>query len=845
MMLYLLVFLSGFAGLVYEVLWMKQLGLLFGNTSHAAAATLAAFFAGLAAGSWFWGRRCQRMKNPLRVYAWLEVGIASAALIYFGILDIYFRIYPALYQGVDSAMMLLAVKFVLALLLVFPPAFFMGGTIPVMGQHVIRNLSRFGTTSALLYGVNTMGAALGAGLAGFFLPLWLGFKFTCVAAIMVSGTVALAAFRLSRGETAGVASQSAGGAASGAKAGNGMGRDGRWIILPMCFLSGFGVLALEVLWTRMFAQVLENSVYTFAAILVLVLVSLAFGSLVSSSLARLDVPPARLLALLTLLGGFAVAVTPFVFMRVTDSFKLLALRVSWPHYVMEVFRHVGMVIAVPAVILGTIFPFLMKTEERYADSAGRSLGRLSAVNTAGAILGSLLCGFILLRLLGMWGTMRAMAILYIAAACVIPGGRDWKGIGIRAAGIVVLILQFVVLDPTHLPVSSVDPMRPRDKVVETWQGSDCSVSVTRNQDGTTIRINSDYGLGSTGAYMQERMQNGIPLNAWPGTRSIFFLGLGTGITAGGALDPQFSNVTRVVACELVPEVITAARKYIADCDGYDFTGGLFADPRVTLLTEDGRHYLMAGRDKFDMVNADLFIPFRAGAGSLYSREHFEGVKARLEPGGVFVQWLPLYQVTDSEFGTIARTMLDVFDQVSLWRSNFQPGDEVVAIVGHKGRGPLPASGPGSMEERKEAVAGRSHRDLSGLSLPFNPQTVLFFYCGNLTAARQLFNEYPVNTDDRQVIEYMAPRTYRNNKDTMIPWFVGPRLARLVDRVHKICPPAADPLLSNRSPADRRLPVAGSAFHWARVWEVIGNEKECRQEWQRFVAEWTDGVRDGK
>jgi spermidine synthase len=197
-MIYLLVFLSGLSGLIYEILLMKQLGLLFGSTSHAASATLAAFFAGLAAGSWFWGRRSARVGNSLRTYAWLEIGIAVTALLYFVVLRCYYHIYPFVYQNVDSEILLLVIKFALALFLIFPPAFCMGGTIPVIGQYMIRRQSSFGTTSAMLYGVNTLGAATGACLAGFFLPLWIGFRATCASAMIITTLVAITALRMSR-----------------------------------------------------------------------------------------------------------------------------------------------------------------------------------------------------------------------------------------------------------------------------------------------------------------------------------------------------------------------------------------------------------------------------------------------------------------------------------------------------------------------------------------------------------------------------------------------------------------------------------------------------------------------
>ncbi len=849
-MLYLLVFCSGFAGLVYEVLWMKQLGLLFGNTSHAAAVTLAAFFGGLTVGSWLWGRRAAGMKNGLRAYAWLEVGIAATAALYFPILQGYHALYPLLYQRIEAPAVILAVKFALALLVVFPPALCMGGTIPVMGQVLIREPSGFGKTGALLYGVNTLGAALGALMAGFYLPLWLGFRLTCFSAMAVTSGVAAVAFVLSRG----VSASSEGPRARRARATESTQPCSprstsarpeplrtRLTLHAICFLSGFGFLALEVLWTRMFMQVLENSVYTFAAILVIVLLCLAAGAFISARLARLAASPLNVLAVLMLLSGLVIALTPFVFMHVTHSLQILAMRGSWSDYVLMIFRKGFVTIGPPALLLGTVFPFLMKTEERSMRSVGRSLGRLAAVNTAGAILGSLLCGFLFLGTVGMWGTSRLLATVYLVAGLLLPIAWSRTSIALRgAAGILLLLLFVGPLDPTTLPIVSTDPLRNlNEEILETWEGSDGTVAMTRSQHGLAIKMNSHYGLGATGAFMQEKLQNDIPLMAYPGTQSIFFLGMGTGITAGSALDSQFEAVNRIVVCELSQNVITAAKKYITNVDGIDYTGGLFTDSRATILAEDGRHYLMAARERFDMVNGDLFVPFRSGVGSLYTREHFQNVKNRLEPGGVFFQWIPLYQVTEHEFAVIARTMLEVFDQVSLWRTGFQPGDDVVALAGHRDAAPLPACDLDIGADKRMAVAGKGIADLARLALPFNPQAILFFYCGNVSEARSLFADYPVNTDDRPVIEYMAPRSYRGITDSAIPWFVGPRLARMVEAIQAHCPPSRDPLLANRSAANRRLPVAGSHYYRARLWQVIGDPGECRASWLRCVREWLD------
>jgi len=171
---FLLLFCSGFAGLIYQTLWMKQLGLLFGNTAHATSITLAVFFAGLAAGSWLFGKKSADTKNPLRLYAKLEVGIAVTGLIYYGLLELFYWIYPHLYRAELGSTAMLLSKSGLAFLLIFPPALFMGGTLPAIAEHLIRSLSSFGRTSALLYGINTIGAALGVGCAAFLLVPILG-----------------------------------------------------------------------------------------------------------------------------------------------------------------------------------------------------------------------------------------------------------------------------------------------------------------------------------------------------------------------------------------------------------------------------------------------------------------------------------------------------------------------------------------------------------------------------------------------------------------------------------------------------------------------------------------------
>jgi len=838
----ILLLLSGFAGLVYQVLWMKQLGLLFGNTAEATSVTLAAFFAGLAAGSWFWGDRVSRSASPLRLYGYLELGIAATALVYYILLGLFYAIYPAVYHTMGHGPAMLAVKFALALLLIFPPAFCMGGTVPAIAQLLVRRSALFGRTSALIYGLNTFGAALGVVAAAFVLVPALGFRLTYAVAIVISAAVGVAAWKLAlnpeRSSRCDEASDGQAKTSHPDRRTTDQATDtpalGPITLGVLCFLSGFGVLALEVLWTRMFAQVHENSVYAFAVTLAVVLVGLAAGAWISARLARSPHPPLNTLAVLIVLGGAAVLVGPSLFMAVTHGMTPLSSLEPWPQYVARLFWMGFMGVGLVVVALGAIFPFIMKAQERLVHQPGRALGRLLALNTLGSILGALACGFVFLPYLGMWATMRWIAVMYLAAALLVPRGWGRVAIGTRLAAAACLVLLFTGLDPTGLPTTGRRTDRGFEKVLETWEGSDSTVSVIEKEWGSrAIKVNSSYELGSTGAFTDQANQSRIPLYIFPETKSLFFLGLGTGMSAGAALDPRFENVERIVACELSPHVVTAAKKYMPEA----MTGGVFTDPRAKVRVEDGRHYLRVTDQTFDMINADLFLPYRRGAGSLYSLDHYQAARDRLAPGGVYVQWLPLFQLTESEFGIIARTMLEAFGQVTMWRNHFTPGHESIALIGQVEPAPIPAAAPLEREAMLQAARLLDWQSAKPEMVKAGPSNITFYYAGNLTEAPDLFDDYPINTDDRPLIEYQTPRTFRRNVDKKVIWFVGPKIADMTATLFKRTPPQRDPALANCSPGSRRLPLAGLAFHRALVYRAMGDIGPSQQHWQRFMTQW--------
>ncbi len=834
-----LVCLSGAVSLVYQVLWLKELGLLFGSTAYAASTTLAIFFLGLAVGGAVFGRWSPRLRSPLRTYAWLELGIAASAGLYFLLLAFYFQLYAPLYDALATRPAAFnAVRVALATLVLLPPATLMGGTLPVLGQHLVRQPHELGRTGSFLYAVNTLGAAAGAFLAGFVLPPALGFDRAYLLAMAVNAAVAGLAWRLAG------ADELRGAPARDAAAGRGQHRtrgkrsprgrpaasapvpaargsaESAWLLATVAVLSGAFALGLEVLWTRMFAQVLQNSVYTFSIILVVFLAALAAGSAIANRLCRLRAAPAQVLWLLLTLAGLGVAATPFAFHDLTAGLRSLPTGDGWGLYVLSIFANTMLLLFVPATLLGSVFPYLLRAAQGSQAAPGAIIGRLGALNTSGGVVGSLAAGFVLLGAVGLWDGVRLFAAGYVLLALLVClRGARTRGAPVLPAAVTVgvLVLLGTAFDTSRLAVVSVNRDRG-EAVLATWEGPDGVVAVVERPGSRRIKVNNFYTLGGTASAEQEQNQALIPLMTHPRPGAVFVLGLGTGITAGAALRHP---VERLQVCEIAPDVIAAAAAYFAVP-----SGGLFSDPRAAVRACDARNHLLGTTERFDMIIADLFVPWRAGIGNLYSVEHFDAARARLAEGGLFVQWLPLYQLARREFEVVARTMLAVFEQVTLWRGHFGARRPVVALVG--------AAEPTTLDP---AVIDRNGRHLAG-GRPLPPAAALAvtlpFYAGNLSAAAGLIPPGPINTDDRPLVEYQAPVTQREERAGATGWFNLAELGDFLRHLMELAPPARDPHLTRLTPAQRDLVVAGRHYYEAAVASRLGRDAEADAHFRQFA-----------
>jgi len=797
--IYFLFFISGALGLIYEVLWLKELQVLFGNTAYATATTLTVFFLGLSAGGWYWGKRSTSISNLIRAYGLLEIGIGLTAVLYFALLALYRALYSDLFEifGNTTPLFVLT-KFTLSLSILFLPAFFMGGTLPLLSQYFVRRPGELGKTGTSLYAVNTTGAVLGVLLAGFLLPAVMGYTLSYVTAILSSGLVGLLAVLVGTGMEKNPLRDAGGEEERGGK---------NPALSPpllyfLAFASGFQALALQVLWTRMFSQVLQNTVYTFSMILIVFLIALAVGAALAGLLSRTDLDPVTVLVVLLALAGLSCSTTPPLFYHVTQGLDRLLFQEydRWMLYLLSLLGATALIILVPGILLGSVFPYLMKAAEGTGYKAGPIMGRILSANTFGAIAGSLWAGFFLLGQWGLWKSLKVtnLSYLFLALLTALAAGAGIRRHAAWLIGGLALMVSFLI-PGVHYPLVHLAPDGTRE-LVGVIEGSHGVASVIKYKNPgeeaySCIFLNNKYCLGRTKPLFvaNQQAQTVVPMTIHPPARSLFYLGMGTGITAEKALS---YDVEKVTVCELVPEVVQAARLYL-----HEYVGRLFEDPRASVIIEDGRNYLLGKKDRYDLIIGDLFLPWKAGIGNLYSVEHFATAKSRLRRDGLFVQWLALYQLSRREFSIIVNTMLQVFDGVTLWRNSYLTDRPTMALIGHLNRSPLK---PDALVESFSRLGGEQ----GALSRPMILANTLMLYAGNLRQAQRLFIDFPVNTDDRPLIEFSSPQSYQNRMAGTEKALNEQQLAALLKDIFEEAPPEKDPYLADFDPEAGQYVWAG-------------------------------------
>ena len=728
---------SGAIALVYEVIWQRQFALLFGSGAPATAIVLAAYFAGLGLGSFVLGRWGRSWGKALTMYAALEVVVALGALIVTPILAMYAAWYPAIMSNfAHGGTGLLVLKGALAFGAILIPTAAMGGTLPVLAEVVDSGRDHLGVNVGWLYAVNTAGAALGAAAFPFLcLPL-LGSHGSVLVCAAGNVVIAGVAFWMRRKwpETS----------APPRRPGKAMerlrGRQG--VLLLLAFISGAGIFALQVLWYRAFAQVHENSIYSFALIVTVFILAIALGAQVARWFLRKGVVVERGLGFAWFIGGVAVGFCPALFVRMTDGLGYLGGTAGWG----TLMWRGAAVILLPTALLSVALPLLLERAGKILERpSGEITGRVLTVNIAGSIAGALLAGFLLPSWVGMWNAMIATGLtLSVIGACIL-----WKAPAARVAAMLGLAGLGWLQQSGDLPRVRVDVKRG-ERLLAVEEGAYGIAAVTERAGSRRLKLNNHYTLGGTFATGDERLQAHLPLLLHPQPKRAVFLGFGTGITAGGAL---FHSNVNVQAVELAPEVTRLAATHFAEANGNFHTRS-----NTQLIIDDARNFLRGTREKFDVIVSDIVVPWQQGEAALYTVEHFAAAKRALNTNGIFCAWAPAFQLGEAEFQILVRTFLTVFGSAQVWRGDFSPTRPALALVASER--PLEAE---ALSRRVSEIADPANPHLS------HARGLWLYFVGIVRSEN--FEEKRINSEGQPWLELLAPL-----HEGTSGFFVGAKLA---------------------------------------------------------------------
>jgi len=673
-----LLFVSGLCALVYQTVWVRELRLVFGASTLAGAAVLAIFMGGLGLGAAILGRRSDSHPHPLAFYGALESGIAIAAALTPFMIDTVRWLYIAAGGSVTlGAAGATLARLVLAALVLAVPTFLMGGTLSAAARAITTQDDEGRRRVALLYAVNTIGAVVGVLLAGFVLLERYGNRRTLWIAAALNLVIGLVAWKWGAGFQPATNARPArrpGRARAGSPA-------PRNTILAAAAISGVVFLLMELVWYRILSPILGGTTFMFALVLAIALAGIGIGG---ALYARAPRASAGALAVTLAVQALVLAV-PYA---LGDRVALLAqsLRdVSAFGVHVAGWALVTAIVVLPAsIVAGVQFPLLIALLGNGSEDVGRDVGHAYAWNTTGAIAGSLIGGFVLIPRLGTTGCWRlsVSALVVLAAVFAWRARHTWQIAGSAIAGIAAIAAIFTA-GPTALwrhsgigagraPESaSVNDTRARANAVRRTllaeaEGRESSIALMNDDDlGLIVNGKSD-GSARRDAGTQV-MAGMIAALLHPNPRSALVVGLGTGTTAGWLA--SVPSMQRVDVVELEPAVVEMARAYAA------VNRDALTHPRIHIQVNDARETLLVSRARYDVIFSEPSNPYRAGVASLYTREFYDAVRARLARGGLFAQWLQTYSIDEKTAQTIYATMAGVFPHIQTWTTN--PGDVVL------------------------------------------------------------------------------------------------------------------------------------------------------------------------
>jgi len=759
-------FLSGMAALVYEVVWMRQLTLIFGTTVYAISTVLAVFMAGLALGSFILGRIADRSKNPLRLYAFLQGGIGIYVLfipLIFKLIN-NLQIYLARNYALDFSGFSL-IRFGLCFLVLLIPTTLMGGTLPVIVRFFVQRKEELGGYLGRLYSVNTLGGVIGSFLAGFVLILLLGVRGTIYLTAAINLLIAAGVFLISRRTVSASPKATAGQRSHPRRKESATAEGSRiaWLVLVLFGFSGFAALSLETSWSRVLALVLGSSVYAFSIILTTFLSGIALGSWIISRFvdrsknllfwfAAIEIALGLSVILLTPVLGHL----PYLFLKVFE----MTGGSFWSLQFME-FLLAALVMILPAIFMGAAFPIAARICTPELKSLGRSVGNVYFSNTLGAVLGPLTTGFLFIPAFGLQRSIFIAALIYLAIGGLIvvlgPFKRGLLKICTLSLLVIVVAVSFFIPGWNKNALNSAVYVHAREYLQNNRddllgaikeqashfykEGLSATVAVRETKTGhLALLIDGKADAGTQNDMNTQLILGHLPMLLHEDPQQVLVVGLGSGVTLGAV--QQHSELKEVDMVEIEPAVVEAAAYF------FQYNHGALSDPRLNLIIEDGRNYVLITDKKYDVITAEPSNPWTSGNANLFTKEQFELYKKRLKPGGIMFQWLHAYKLRPQDVKTIVATFKKVFPHTVLWQGAFSRD---LFLVGTEQ--PLAVDFAAFAEKMSRA---KIKKDLAQVYLD-DPFLLLSFLLFNEQAVRSFSKGAPIHTDNHPILEFQAPK----------------------------------------------------------------------------------------
>ncbi|HSV95919.1 MAG TPA: fused MFS/spermidine synthase [Spirochaetota bacterium] len=680
--LFILFFLSGFTCLVYEVAWVRLFTGVFGNTTYSVTAVLSAFMAGLALGSRLFGKLIDTRRRQLVVYAMLEAGIALFAVLITLTVPLLNPVYGFFYNTLNfSDTLLTAVRFALSFVLVFIPTLLMGGTLPVIARFFIRRMEQVGTGAGILYGLNTLGAAAGCLVTGFYLIRVFGVRESVFIAALINIIIAACVFLAARlipvekqDETVKLTSTRNDTATFSAAR--------MRVFLALVAGAGFVSLSCEILWTRLLVFMLKTTVYAFSIMLTTFLLGIGLGSLIFALVER-RFGIKNYLKFWGLLQ-WGVAVSVFLSLLAFGSFARMPIEpyttgVTWAGNVLLTNLLPSIIVmALPTLLIGIAFPAAVAVFTRQISHIGESFGSLYAVSTVGSILGCVVTGFFLVALAGTQVSMLIMVFIscgIATLALVLSAGAESKpknpadsagparfSVWGAFAPWPAVIAAFLILPGDYLfrYYNMGEAMHDRTSVIDyAHEGIEGITTVHHFASGHRVISTGSINVAGTAYTLRttQKLQAHIPMLLHPVPRLICQVGFGSGETSRIVTS---YDIERLDVVEISSSVIETSDRYFSDING-----GVVRHPKFRPVIMDGANYFRLTGERYDVIMNDSIWPYYAGNSGLYTREYFRAAKKRLKPGGIMTSWMPV-DMDLSSFTSLLKTFRAEFPYVSFW-----------------------------------------------------------------------------------------------------------------------------------------------------------------------------------